>query len=100
MRQEGYYWVKYKENWIVALCMKTHWFLPGIDKKVYTDSDFSKINENRIHAPDEKPENSLIFWHQYIANGGAWDLQMYLKRYADVEDKVHPQKHLEYPNHS
>ncbi len=48
MREEGYYWVKYRGNWIVAECpFGTYWWIPGDDYQL-NDSDFEEIDEKRL----------------------------------------------------
>ncbi len=60
-RKEGFYWVKYKGDWITAEWMggtSASWLI--VDKKYNPtsaryryDSDFEQINETRIPMPDE-----------------------------------------------
>lgn len=71
-RQQGYYWVNYKSEWKIAeygefydwLGDKEYgWHLSGACESycegeyckapIFSDSDFSEINENRIPAPNE-----------------------------------------------
>lgn len=51
IRMQGYYWLKYKNIYTVGFWADGRWFLCGL--KLYSDSDISEINENRISAPDE-----------------------------------------------
>lgn len=59
-RQEGYYWVKYKGQFLIALYVINYlkyswWCLPG-ENNSYQDSDFEHINEVRIKQPGELPD--------------------------------------------
>ncbi len=59
-RQEGYYWVKYKNRFIAAKYTTyrlndSWWSLPG-ENNSYQDSDFEHINEIRIKEPGELPD--------------------------------------------
>ena len=53
-RKSGFYWVKLDGEWIVAEWdSKFNWWdITGWDDSL-RDSDFDKINENRIMSPDE-----------------------------------------------
>jgi hypothetical protein len=61
-RQEGYYWVKYKDgpfsvafwnlNW---MSNKPCWAVIG-NEDMWQDSDFEHINEVRIKEPGELPD--------------------------------------------
>lgn len=62
-RQEGYYWVKYNDEYIIAYCYicgmgypvwTSNKFLDGYD--VVRDSNLQHINENRIKEPGELPD--------------------------------------------
>lgn len=56
-RQEGYYWVNYKGNFIIA-----HYWLDedswtiNFCNDLFADSDFEHINEVRIKQPAELPD--------------------------------------------
>lgn len=62
-RQEGYYWVKYGDGYVIAQYvitqkmsgLSTSWYLHN-DEKCYFDEDFEHINEVRIKQPGELPE--------------------------------------------
>ena len=57
-REDGYYWVKYNNKWIVAECIEWwptisdgsyghRWLIPG-KRKERKDSDMEDIDEHRI----------------------------------------------------
>ena len=59
MRTEGYYWVKFNNEWIIAQWIiaipdngsqHKEWFVDGV---FHTDSDLDEIDENRIVRPIE-----------------------------------------------
>lgn len=56
MRETGYYWVKYKDQWFVNYWSGMSWM--EYTKKpmamFFEDFDFTEINETRILNPDEK----------------------------------------------
>ena len=54
MRKSGFYWVKFFGGWESAFFEETEsvWTIVGTES-VFDDSDFDKINENRIMSPDE-----------------------------------------------
>lgn len=55
MRQDGYYWVKHKNEWHVALWntqLYPSWHLSGHEEE-FEDTDFDEINEERIKSPNE-----------------------------------------------
>jgi hypothetical protein len=56
-RQEGYYWVKYKDSYQIAfwglwLTNKFAWFCIA-NEEIFEDKDFEHINEVRIKEPGE-----------------------------------------------
>jgi hypothetical protein len=61
-RQEGYYWVKYDGDFIIAYCYRCGmgynvWnILNKPDEEIIIDSDLDYINEVRIKQPDELPD--------------------------------------------
>ena len=60
-RQEGYYWVKYRDKFEIAEFiqedgMQSAFWCRIMDEGTYNDSDFEHINENRIKEPGELPE--------------------------------------------
>lgn len=68
MRQQGYYWVKWNDEWHLAkwLAGNNWWYMPligPVDVRVakrLTD-DLQEINETRIPAPDEdNPQLTLL----------------------------------------
>jgi hypothetical protein len=58
-RQEGYYWVKYYDKYIIAeyknVKGKMLWHIHDIEDS-YSDKVFDYINEVRIKQPGELPE--------------------------------------------
>ncbi len=55
-RQEGYYWVKYKNgSYAPAEWWQGSWIILGNDED-YKDLDFEHINEVRIKNPGELPD--------------------------------------------
>ncbi len=55
-RQEGYYWVKYKDyGYHIMYYINNTWFSCG-KIKIFKDSDFEHINEVRIKFPGELPD--------------------------------------------
>ena len=50
-RETGYYWVKFKGEWLIFLYIKHMWF--GISHAFYQDDSFDQIDERRILSPDE-----------------------------------------------
>lgn len=61
-RLEGYYWVKFEEEFQIAKYevhrkldgVSNCWYLAGLEYPFY-DEDFEHINENRIKFPGELP---------------------------------------------
>jgi hypothetical protein len=53
-RQEGYYWVKYNNEFVIGLYFtkENYWLLLGNDYE-FQNSDFEHINENRIKEPSK-----------------------------------------------
>jgi hypothetical protein len=49
-RQEGYYWVKWEREWIVAYWDSPIWHHPYRDGE-YKDSNFTRISEDRLQPP-------------------------------------------------
>lgn len=47
MREEGYYWVKLNENWIIARWYNDAWYLAGFVGCRF-DIDFEEIDEKRL----------------------------------------------------
>ncbi len=120
-RQEGYYWVKEEGGWVIAEYgefydwlneKKYGWHLPGkcegycenefVCAPVYSDSDFSEINETRIPSPDEvtifkpNPNTSCASFlkeffkdEHYLLkeNKQPWDLRTYMQIY-------HPERNI------
>jgi hypothetical protein len=62
-RQEGYYWVKFEEEFQVAKYevhrkldgVSNSWYLAGLEYPFY-DEDFEHINEVKIKIPGELPD--------------------------------------------
>ncbi len=54
-RQEGYYWVKYIDEFEIAFWNGIKWYLIESPHS-YQDSDFEHINETRIKYPGELPD--------------------------------------------
>lgn len=59
-RQEGYYWVNYRKEFLIALWKNSHanlgvWYLCG-SSIGFIDEDFLFINEVRIKQPFEIPD--------------------------------------------
>ena len=49
-REEGYYWVKYRGDWIIAEYtheLRPKWYVIG-NECPFHEREFSEINENRI----------------------------------------------------
>ena len=57
-RQEGYYWVKYDDKFEIAYWNCIKWYMIESPYS-YEDSDFEHINENRIKAPGELPDQYM-----------------------------------------
>ena len=46
-RENGFYFVKVNDNWMIALWTEEKWFEIG-SLSVYSDSDYQEIDESRI----------------------------------------------------
>ncbi len=57
-REEGYYWVKYTHEWIVAEWFNGEWTLFNAMSSCL-DSDFDEIDENRIVRQPALAESEL-----------------------------------------
>lgn len=55
-RQEGYYWVKIGDKFVIAEYVGGWWFFTFKGGCVHGDEGFEFINENRIKAPGELPD--------------------------------------------
>jgi hypothetical protein len=49
-RPEGFYWVKYYGQWMIAEWHECKWIFLG-DIGMYTDDSFDKIHEAKIEKP-------------------------------------------------
>lgn len=59
-RKEGYYWVNFRGEFLVALWMPSHsrlglWYLHG-SSIGFRDEDFKFIDKNRIKQPGKMPD--------------------------------------------
>lgn len=59
-RQEGYYWVKYNNKYLIGYYGMRYntmsWTLTFSNGWIYEDSDLEHINEVRIKQPGELPD--------------------------------------------
>jgi len=52
MRKNGFYWVKYLGNWIIAEWSYRHWYITRTDHQ-FKDSDFDLIIEHPLTMPEK-----------------------------------------------
>lgn len=57
MRNEGYYWAKYKGKWIIAEYDDGEWFTCGSRMIFFEDAYFDEIDENQI---TREPKEELL----------------------------------------
>lgn len=58
-RENGFYWVKYRNEWEIAHWIDDCWIVLE-DERYYLDSYWSEIDERRIERqPDEGSEETL-----------------------------------------